>query len=138
MRSVTLTIHGQPPRKSNSRRIVRNRSTGSPMSIKSKDALSYLESLAWQVRADQRLALGDKTHPLVVEGDIFYRTRFRADLSIELILDALQKARVISDDRYVVAHAVTKRWDHENPRAVIRIEELDEWDWKGDFHAPLQ
>ena len=129
MRSVTLTIHGQPPRKSNSRRIVRNRSTGSPMSIKSKDALSYLESLAWQVRADQRLALGDKTHPLVVEGDIFYRTRFRADLSIELILDALQKAGVISDDRYVIHHNIRKRCDPHHPRSVLTIREVPRWNW---------
>ena len=138
MRSVTLTIQAQPSSKSNSRRLVMDPRTRKPKLIKSKPALQYVDSVGWQVRADQQLELGSQEHPIAIHADIWYRDRFRADLSIELILDALQKARVISDDRYVVAHAVTKRWDHENPRAVIRIEELDEWDWKGDFHAPLQ
>lgn len=41
---ISFFIHGQPPRKSNSRQIVTNRRTGKPMLIKSAEALAWVSS----------------------------------------------------------------------------------------------
>ena len=129
-RSVRILIYGQPPRKSNSRRIVRGPS-GSPRSIKSKEALQYVESFVYHIKPEQKLKLGSKEKPLAVEGDIYYRQKFVADLSVELVLDALKAASVITDDRFVVWTDIRKRRDLRAPRIDLVVTELDSWDWAG-------
>lgn len=41
----------------------------------------------------------------------------------------MQKADVITDDRYIVRAVSEKKWDKDEPRAEIWIRELDTWGW---------
>jgi Holliday junction resolvase RusA-like endonuclease len=125
-RSVSLVIEGQVPRKSNSRQIVSF--GGKPRVIKSKAALRFLQGTK-VVSNKNRLMLGGKERPLKITGTIYYPWRTRGDLSGEMVLDFLVKARVISDDRFVVIQRWEKRMDKERPRAEINVEELAEWEW---------
>jgi len=120
---VHITIAGQPPRKSNSRRIVKSRRTGRPMLIKSKEALAWVASAKMQIPADIRgLQAGSAGRPLCISFWVRYTSR-RPDLSVELILDTLQDAGVISDDRYVFEVHAYKAIDRANPGVDIIIEE---------------
>lgn len=120
---IRLWIDGQPPRKSNQRRIVYNR--GTPRSIKSQNALDWTKSALAQVPADARQSLGSLDDPLHVEMDIWYKSR-RPDLSGELVLDMLQKAGVIADDRYVYSLFLYKHFDKRQPGVDIRIQSMSE------------
>lgn len=119
---IRLNIAGQPPRKSNSRRIVTNKRTGKPMLVKSAEALRWMKEASLQVPVHFRLGLGSVDRPLSVTCWVRYRTR-RPDLSIELVLDMLQKAGVISDDRHVYEFHAFKEFDKDNPGVEVLIEE---------------
>lgn len=119
---ITLTISGQLPRKSNSRRFVINRRTGKPMVIKSAEALRYEADFLRQVTGPQRLGLSGN---LSLTAIIYYRSN-RSDLSDELLCDLLEKAGVIENDRCIVEKRLTKRIDKDSPRVEVRIEELEE------------
>ena len=99
------------------------------MLIKSKEALAYVRSFVLQVPGGKRLCLGGKDKPLFVETTIYYKHKFRADLSDELIMDCLTKAGVIKDDRYIVQRILIKRCDIKEPRAEISVTETDSWFW---------
>lgn len=118
---IRLTLQGQPPRKSNSRRIVRNRRTGSPMLIKSDGALAWIKAAKAQVPATARVGAGDRDHPLAITFWVRYESR-RPDLSVELILDLLEDAGVISNDRWVYETHAFKEIDPEQPGVDVLIE----------------
>ena len=119
---IRIEIQGQPPRKSNSRRIVQNRRTGKPMLIKSAAALSWVEAAGWQIPTDARQQVGSKSQPLAISFWVRYASR-QPDLSVELILDTLQEYGVISDDRWVYEMHAYKEIDRDNPGVEILIEE---------------
>ena len=119
---IRLNILGQPPRKSNSRRIVTNPRTGRPMLIKSDEALRWMDNAMLQIPARACQGLGSAEKPVAVTCWVRYRTR-RPDLSIELVLDMLQKAGVISDDRHVYEFHAFKEFDREQPGVEILVEE---------------
>jgi len=121
MLPIRLTIHGQPPRKSNSRRIVTNRRTGKPMLIKSKEALAWLKDANKQILAEHRQGAGSAQQPLCITFWIRYKDR-RPDLSVELVLDFLESAHVISNDRYVFEYHAYKEILPSNPGVDILIE----------------
>jgi Holliday junction resolvase RusA-like endonuclease len=122
MNDIRLTIRGQPPRKSNSRRIVTNRRTRRPMLVKSREALAWMQSARLQVPDSARIGLGSKERPVRVACWVRYATR-RPDLSIELVLDLLEDAGVISNDRWVYETHAYKAIDPEDPGVDICIEE---------------
>ena len=122
-------IAGHLPRKENERRIVRGR-RGKPMSIKSEAAISYVAAVAFQVPADLKMSLGSEGHPLSVVGIVYYPWRLRGDLSVELLLDALQQARVISNDHHVVENCFVKGYSKDRPRVEVTVTELDDWNWE--------
>lgn len=123
---ISLWIEGQPPRKSNSRRIVTNRQTNKPMLIKSKQALTWVKAAVAQIPPDVRnLKMGSAERPLAIVFIVYYKTR-RPDLSVELIQDMLQEAGVISDDRHVYETHAFKNFDPENPGVEIYIEYQDD------------
>ena len=110
---VTLTIHGEPASKANSRQIVTIR--GRPAVIKSKKARLYVAEFAAQCPKIDPLLDGD----LIATIHIFYRTR-RPDLDASVVLDCLQN-RVIENDRQFKELHLYHGIDRENPRAEISI-----------------
>jgi len=99
------------------------------MLIKSKEAREYVRHVIRTVHPSSRLGLGSKDCPVKISGTIFYRNKFLADLSVELVQDALQEAGVISNDRYVCHVDVKKGHDKGRPRAELTIEEVPEFRW---------
>ena len=110
------TILGEPASKSNSRQIVRM--GGKPRLIKSKKALAYARQFHLQApRMPLREPiLGD----VLMWCRIHYATR-RPDLDESLIMDALQAAEIIGNDRQIKAKVVLWALDRENPRAEIKL-----------------
>jgi Holliday junction resolvase RusA-like endonuclease len=123
LRIVNFWLSGQPPRKSNARRIFRSKS-GKPMIVKSKKALAWMESALWEIPALAKLELGSKLVPVSVVCQVYYKTRL-PDLSIELILDLLEKGQVISNDRWVYSIEARKDFSKEYPGVYVRIKEID-------------
>ena len=110
------TILGEPASKANQRRIVRM--GGKPRLIKSKKALAYAKEFHQQApRMPLReTILGD----VLMWCRIHYATR-RPDLDESLIMDALQAAEIIKNDRQIKAKVVLWALDRENPRSEIKL-----------------
>ena len=128
MARLSFWIDGQPPRKSNSRRIgTRKRNDGSthPIVFKSQAALNWVEAALLQVPDGAKLELGSLDRPLIITMHVYYKTR-RPDLSGELVLDTLQKAGVIKDDRYVYEWHLYKHIDRDRPGVLVEIDYLTE------------
>ena len=121
MSPIRLTLTGQPPRKSNDRRIVTGPG-GRPRSIKSAKAIAWAKAAQLSIPASARQGVGSPTQLLAITFWVRYSSR-RPDLSVELILDTLQHAGVIADDRYVFEFHAFKEIDRENPGVDILIEE---------------
>ena len=130
---IELVIRGQPPRKSNSREIVRNRRTGKWMVIKSKAARKWMADAIKQVPTAAKLGIGSAEHPLKVTYHVFYASR-RPDLSTELIKDMLEAAGVISNDRHIYQEHAYKFFDKHHPRVHVVVEPLPD---SHGFMAPV-
>ena len=130
LREVTIVVFDQPPRKGNSRIIATRGKGGRPFLPKSKKAQAYEKHFKEQTEHMGSPMLGGKDKLLIVEGSAFYKNKFVADLSIELVLDCMTKSGIIVDDRYVVKHNVDKKWDKENPRVELVVREIDEKEYQ--------
>ena len=108
------TILGEPASKSNSRQIVRM--GGKPRLIKSKKALSYARQFHLQAPRIDEPILDD----VLMWCRIHYATR-RPDQDESLIMDALQAAEIIGNDRQIKAKVVLWALDRENPRSEIKL-----------------
>ena len=108
------TILGEPASKSNSRQLVKM--GGKPRLIKSKKALSYTLAFSLQVPKIAQPIDGD----VLMWCRIHYASR-RPDLDESLIMDALQAAMSIGNDRQIKAKVVLWALDRENPRAEIKL-----------------
>ena len=108
------TILGEPASKSNQRRIVRM--GGKPRLIKSKKALGYARQFHLQAPRIDEPILDD----VLMWCRIHYATR-RPDLDESLIMDALQAAESIGNDRQIKAKVVLWALDRENPRSEIKL-----------------
>lgn len=120
------TTTGNLPRKSNSRKIVNNRKTGRPMSIKSDNARQWVADALRQL-SPLKEPLGSASKPIAITFHVWYKTHM-PDLSIELVLDTLQKAGIISDDRYVYDFHALKYFCVEKQGIWLKIAEC-EHDW---------
>ena len=110
------TIMGEPASKSNSRQIVRM--GGRPRLIKSKKALNYARQFHLQA---PRMPLRDPIlDDVLMWCRIHYATR-RPDLDESLIMDALQAAEIIGNDRQIKAKVVLWALDRDNPRSEIKL-----------------
>ena len=110
------TILGEPASKSNQRRIVRM--GGKPRLIKSKKALAYARQFHLQA---PRMPLRDPIlDDVLMWCRIHYASR-RPDLDESLIMDALQAAEIIKNDRQIKAKVVLWALDRENPRSEIKL-----------------
>ena len=118
---ISFWIHGQPPRKSNGRQVVTNRRTGKPMLIKSPEALAWVDAALVQIPPEAKQGIGSAEHPVRATFYVYYETR-RPDLSVELVLDTLQQAGVISDDRHVYEIHAHKWFDKDRPGVYCELE----------------
>jgi Holliday junction resolvase RusA-like endonuclease len=122
--TISIWIDGQPPRKSNSRQIVINRRTGKPFSIKSAEARRWVQDAILQIPAKDKRAVGSQDSPIAITFTVVYSSR-RPDLSTELVLDMLEEAGVISNDRHVYERHSYKLFDKDNPGVGIAIQAMD-------------
>jgi Holliday junction resolvase RusA-like endonuclease len=109
------TIQGQMPRKSNSRRIVRINNR--PKNIKSADAINWMTSAVLQIQVALREYAVDApyTLPVALYADIYYRSG-RSDLSSELLMDSLERAGLIKNDRQIKHQSISGYVDRHEPR----------------------
>lgn len=117
-----FTILGKLASKSNSRRLVAP--GGRPMSIKSAAAMEFEEGAIPQIPADLKgLGLGSKNQLLGLSATIYYPS-FRSDLDDTLLCDVLERAGVVSNDRWIREKRLLARVDKDNPRVEVRLWEL--------------
>lgn len=121
---LALWLPGQPPRKSN-QRVLRRTGAGKPIITKSNKAIQWVDFVVITTPNWAKKGLGSREHPLDIELWCFYRSN-RGDLSIELVLDALQKASVISNDRYVFRFVAHKIINKEQQGVLALIYPTDE------------
>ncbi len=116
MENIYLVIYGQPYSKN--RRI----KTRDGRVIKSREALMYEKNALLQIPAKyRRLGWGNRNELVGMEINIFYKS-WRPDMDETLILDILEKAGVLKNDRWVrERHTYALDIDKDNPRAEITI-----------------
>jgi Holliday junction resolvase RusA-like endonuclease len=116
---TSFWLPGQPPRKSNSRMVVRNR--GRLRVIKSPEARGWVRQSISMIGPELRiLGLGSADKPLRILFEVYYETR-RPDLSVELILDTLEEAGVISNDRHVYEYTARKFFSKDMPGVMVHV-----------------
>lgn len=113
------TIPGEPASKANKRRVFR---MGTRMIFaKSAKALAYTESAV--------ASLVGLKPPAPIECDVimdcfvWYASR-RPDLDESLVMDVLQKAGIIKNDRQIKEKHVYWRLDKENPRSLVTLSSM--------------
>ncbi len=122
--SVRLCISGLLCSMKNRRRMVRNKQTGKMIPLLSEEAARYMQDFCRQVPSEYRnLRLGSLTGPLRLICTVYYQSR-RSDLDVALLLDCLQTAEVIANDRFVIEQHLYAEVDAKNPRCEITLEEL--------------
>ena len=110
------TILGEPASKSNRRQI--GKIGGKTRLIKSNKALAYAREFHLQA---PRMPLRQPIlEDVVMWCRIHYASR-RPDLDESLIMDALQAAEIIANDRQIKAKVVLWALDRENPRSEIKL-----------------
>lgn len=115
-------IYGKLYGKANSRKIIRNRWTGKPMSIKQDGALRFERDFMFQV----------KKIPIPYEGKValsalVYYPDNRQDLEIELLKDCIEKAGIVKNDKQIVEYRRIKRSscpDPINPRVIFALKSI--------------
>ena len=116
-RSLFFKIQGQPYSKANSRKLVII--GGKTRFIKSAPARRYVTDFQAQCPKLDELLEGD----LEVEVVIYYSSR-RPDLDPSLLLDCMEKL-IYKNDRQVKRQILYWGLDKKNPRAEIRVTEIE-------------
>ena len=73
-----------------------------------------------QVPEYAKQAYGDVDRPLALWAHVHYQSN-RSDLSVELLKDLLQKAGVVSNDRWIKAELLFASIDRDNPRVEVEL-----------------
>lgn len=120
MKEYTGIVKGTVPSKSNSYRIITINGHGSL--TKTSAAKKYEESFLWQV-GNCRDANISSTFEFYI--DVYYPSK-RSDLDgcLKVVLDCLQKAKVITNDNNCCLIHARKFIDKDNPRVEFRIVEI--------------
>lgn len=144
MRFWAGTIFGEPASKANQRKLVtfggrwityageKIRVGGRPAFIKSDKARAYLERAFKDVPVLDPMLQG----PLRFTAKIFYASNL-PDLDESLILDALQ-GRIYKNDRQVRERHVMHGIDRDNPRAIVRVEEMSDLPLPANIQAEFE
>lgn len=114
-------VTGTPPSKSNAYRII---TLGGHASLtKTQATKKYEESFLWQVGKIRDVNIDT---PFEFYLDVYYPSK-RSDLdgSFKVIMDCLQKAKVIKNDNNCCLIHARKFIDKENPRVEFKIVPID-------------
>lgn len=114
---ITKTISGSLPSLKNQRRIVTNRRTGKPFSIKSQVAMTYETHFMSKINDKDKIGYDG---PVSVRVRIWYPTK-KNDLDIEFLCDLLQRAEIIKNDRQIMHKEAWKGKDKDNPRTIFTV-----------------
>ena len=90
--------------------------------IKKPKALQYEEIALWQLKT-QLASHETFQDPVRMTITVWYINK-RPDLDVSLIQDILEKAGVYKNDRLVHEIHAYKKFDKENPRLEVEIEEI--------------
>jgi len=125
---MKLIIYGQQPSLKNSKEQAFNKKTGHFFPVNNPEVKQYIEDFDKQILGNQRKELdGD----LSLVGIIYYRSN-RSDLSEELLMDCLEKSKVIINDRRIVHKNIYKKIDKNNPRVEIEINQLADYQLRSE------
>ena len=114
---VTMTVDGMLPSLKNQRRIVTNRRTGKPISIKSQAAMEYENHFISKVPNKYKK---NYEGPVSLRVRVWYPSK-RNDLDVEFLCDLLQKAEIIKNDRQIMHKEAWKGKDADHPRTVFTL-----------------
>jgi Holliday junction resolvase RusA-like endonuclease len=139
-RSVTFTILGKPVTKKNSARILRSR-TGRPFVMPSAAYLNWENTAVLQLQSQNRGAPAITGRVELTA--VIYRKRATGDLDNHLssVCDALQKAKVIANDRLVASFGASRLdKDAARPRVEITIASARKqpWDCEHANECPMR
>ena len=116
------TIFGQIPGKANHYQAVPDGHGGRRI-IKDETIRAYERSFCQQCKVYRNKAID---RPFRLYAVVYHSSnRYDIDNSIKTLLDCLQYARAITDDKYCVALNAEKRIDKRNPRVTFAIEEQE-------------
>ena len=123
--ALTLTIRGRPVTKKNHQRIVNI--GGHPRVLPSAQYMGYARDAAWQIPGAAKKSID---YPVNLRCVYYMPDRRRVDLVnlLEATCDILRDNAVIKDDNctIVASHDGSMvRYDKENPRVEITIEEVN-------------
>jgi Holliday junction resolvase RusA-like endonuclease len=97
---------------------------GRPRMVKHWKASAFERDFLLQVPACYRsLAMGSSEFPLSATVTAFYPNR-RQDLDVEIVWDLLQKAGVVSNDRFIRRKVAIWGLDPSSPRVEIEVDYL--------------
>jgi len=113
---ISFTILGQCASKSNSRRLVYK--NNKPMFIKSKRAMEFKRMFMAQVPKAEPIM-----EDVVLTCTIYYSSR-RPDLDESLVMDCLEGAGIIGNDRQIKEKHIYWGLDKKNPRVDITVERI--------------
>jgi len=122
-----MLIEGNCQSKANSRRAVPRRTKqGKPFTafIKSASAQKFFDDAIIQLKA-QWTPKPPLEGPVAMRAEIHYQSR-RNDLDESLIMDALQKANVILNDRQIHEKHIYKYYDPIFPRVEVSVRLIEE------------
>lgn len=122
------TIPLPPVTKKNSQRILVNRKTGMPFIAPSSAYKHYEEQAINFLAPKPKTPLAGRCRVATV---FYMKTRRKCDVSncLEAAHDLLVKGRILADDNYTIIESVDGsrvKYDKDNPRTEITIEELEE------------
>lgn len=119
-----ILLHGQLYSKSNSRQFIPGKKGGRPRIIKSAKAIKCKKDMVIQLKAQW----GNKApipEPVHLRCKVYYQNR-KSDLDISLLMDALQDAGVVENDRHIWSYHATKDIDRDNPHIEVDVMPMEE------------
>lgn len=114
-----VTIHGQPPSKSNCYKVINKFGHGSL--AKTKALKEYEEKFFMQCPLRKAMI----SHRFKFTIDVYFKSdQPDLDNAFKVVLDCLQQCQAIKNDRLCAEIHARKLIDKENPRVIFSIEEL--------------
>ena len=114
-----FVLHGQLYSKANNRQAGVNRRSGKLYNRKSPQAQDCVKFYLQQLKKKWG-NLSTIEGPIRIGVDVYHSNK-KFDLDVQLLMDILQKAKVIKNDRQVMAIATVKRFDKRDPRCEVSI-----------------